>query len=238
MPVHRPCSSPTRLVPRTVSGTVLVLLVLLTAGLLPATAPATLAQSPAPAAPERLEGLPFVLPSFLSSGRANVEVNLMGFVLGFLKEASRESDSELAHLLQGLESVQLRIAEATDESPLPANARREMLALSRILESEGWQATVRVRDEEESIFIYLQGEGHLATGVVALFVSDSEAGLIHIRGELDARDLGRLAAGLDLSALEEVVKRTNGRSGGSPETETTKPAEPQRDVDPDGEEAP
>lgn len=186
------------------------------------------AQAPAPAAGETRAGdggdgegiapeaemdLLSLLPTLFSDEYLEVEINLGSAMLRMLAEAARNSeDPSFAEVLAGLDDIQVRVAEldVEDEGPglTERSARRELREATRKLERRGWQAMIRVRDEEEETYIYLLQSGERIRGLVVLFADDTEAGLVHIRGDIDPRQLGRVAAQLNLESLEDALEES------------------------------
>lgn len=163
----------------------------------------------APTAPKAGPGDPSgpaeLLPDLFSDDDLQVEINISSVMLRMLAEAARNSDDpSFAEVLAGLDDIQVRVAELRDE--LEPTARRQLREATRTLERRGWQAMVRVRDEEDETYIYLLQSGERITGLVVLFADDTEAGLVHIRGDIDPRQLGRVAAALDLGTLEDALE--------------------------------
>ena len=141
--------------------------------------------------------LPFELTDLFSAEDLSVQINLGSFVLRMVAAATQDEDEELSRLLQGLQSITVRIAEPGRAAGKPF-AERMSRACER-LEASGWQPMLQVRSDGDESSIYLQEAGGRVSGLVVLFTdAQGEAGLIHIQGHLDPDDLGRLGRTLDL----------------------------------------
>lgn len=167
-------------------------------------APVT-AQSPPPDG-----GLPLELSEIFASEDLQVEINLGRFLLGMVASATEKEDSEFSELLRGLHSIKVRIAspEAIHDRGLLQRLRR---AADR-LDGRGWQPVVRIRsgENQEDVYIYVQEAAGQITGLVVMFAQgNGEAGLVHIEGEIDPEELGRLGQKLDLP-LPEGLGQTRG----------------------------
>ncbi len=164
----------------------------------------------APAAahgPEPNGQLPFELAELFSSDDLQVEINLGRFLLGMVASATEEEDSEFSHLLRGLSSIKVRIAspEAVHDRGLVQRLRRAADQLG----DRGWEPVVRIRsgESDEDVYIYVQNGGDRITGLVVMFAGgQGEAGLVHIEGEIDPEELGRLGQKLDLPLPEGLGK--------------------------------
>lgn len=189
-PRRRPCRAPLALAA--------VLLAALTAALAPAAE--VLAQRPEDT------GFPFELPAIFSEENVTVEINIPRFLLGMLAKATEgETEDGFSEVIAGLQEIKVRIAEV--EEGLPDNALDEIRDAAGSLDRQGWYPLMRVREDEESFYIYLWQEGDSVSGVLVLFAEPNEAGLIHIRGTVDPEELGRLGASLDLPGLTEALEK-------------------------------
>ncbi|MEO0558798.1 MAG: DUF4252 domain-containing protein [Bacteroidota bacterium] len=138
---------------------------------------------------------------------AKVEVNLRGSLLRLAVEATRDSEPEVAEMVDGLNAVTVRIYELD-------TARGDLSSeLSRIgdgFEDAGWFTFVRIRGDEEDpedVWIYVREDGDVFGGMAVMSVDhdDEEAAFILIDGLIDPAQVGRLSTrfgGPDLDADE------------------------------------
>jgi hypothetical protein len=152
-------------------------------------------------------GFPFELPEIFSEENVSVEINLPRFLLAMVAKATagETDDDDFSKVIAGLQEIKVRIAEV--EEGLPKNALDEIRDAAGSLDRQGWYPLMRVRQEDESFYIYLWQQGETVNGVVVLFADPTEAGLIHIRGTVDPEELGRLGATLDLPGLSEAIEK-------------------------------
>lgn len=152
-------------------------------------------------------GFPFELPAIFSEENVSVEINLPHFLLAMLAKATSDDEEDVAFskVIAGLQEIKVRIAEV--EKGLPKTALDEIRAAAGKLDRQGWYPLMKVRNEGDSFYIYLQQQADVVNGVVVLFADDNEAGLIHIRGTVDPEQLGRLGAQLDLPALSQALEK-------------------------------
>lgn len=167
-----------------------------------------LVAGPVPAQnPEYDDRLPFELTELFDSEDLEIEINLGSFLLGMVASATEKDDAEFSKLLRGLSSIKVRIAspEAVHDRGLVQRLRQ---AADR-LGGRGWEPVVRIRsgESDEDVYIYVQqGRGQI-TGLVVMFAGgDGEAGLVHIEGEIDPEELGRLGQKLDLPLPDGLGK--------------------------------
>ncbi|NNF57563.1 MAG: DUF4252 domain-containing protein [Rhodothermaceae bacterium] len=139
----------------------------------------------------------------LFSEEARVEVNLQGPLLRLVAEASRAEEPEFAAMVDAMRGIFVRqYALSTARSGVSTRVRD----MARSLESSGWQTLVRVREDDEDIFIYLLPDGDIIDGLVvmALNSTDDEATFVTFEGRIDPEQIGRLGARFNIDALERA----------------------------------
>lgn len=136
-----------------------------------------------------------------------IEVNIKGALLRLVAEASRYEDPELARLLYKLKALQVR-----GFSLRGANYReveRQTAGLARILEDEGWDTVVRVReyDDDERVDVYVKVDDDRIAGmmVMVLDTDEDESFFVNIVGDIDPEQIGRIGRKFDIGPLDDVV---------------------------------
>lgn len=137
---------------------------------------------------------------------ATVEVFLRGALLKMAIEACRFEEPELANALEGVRLVRVHVfdIEGEDEKQL----RDSTSKVAKDLEKKGWEIAVRVREDDEQVYIYaLPGKGEESIdGLVVMVVEDDdEAIFINIVGSINPEDIGRLGRTFDIDALDDMV---------------------------------
>jgi hypothetical protein len=160
-----------------------------------------------PAAADGLHrSLPQELTRLFADQDLSVEINLSGFVLRMVAAATADEDEDFSRLLSGLESIQVRILEGGPTGP--ADLARRFDVAVRGLDRRGWQPMVKAHTDEGSSYIYLQEEKGKVLGLVVLFSDPSgDSGMVHIVGEMDPEELGRIGRRFDLPIPGEGEKK-------------------------------
>lgn len=127
----------------------------------------------------------------------NLEINLPGAMLKFIALATDEEDPDLSRIAENLKSIRVRGADL-DEAGLEA-VRSGFQNAAQKLKETGWSSMVRVREEDEEIYIFFKEEEGQMVGLTVLTLEADEAMLINLVGNIDPSDLSGLAEGLDLN---------------------------------------
>ena len=133
-----------------------------------------------------------------------LEINLTGPMIKFIALATNEEEPELSQLVEELESIRVRGADL--ETLDPERVRAEIRRAAQSLADSGWISMVRMRDEDEEVYIYFKEQEGEMMGLTVLSLEEDEAMMINLVGKIDPADLGSLASGLDFPQLEQAVK--------------------------------
>jgi hypothetical protein len=136
----------------------------------------------------------------LSSDSVSLEINLGSALLGLVGAALEADEPELSKLIRGLEAIRVRVADADDLDL--ESVRSGLSAATGWLDSNNWSPMLRLRDDDEEIYVYFQITDEVMRGLAVLAVeSNGEAVLVNIVGSLDAASLAGLARAFDIPQL-------------------------------------
>ena len=124
--------------------------------------PASIAQ-PNVLSPDNLDAL--------FNEEARIEVNLRGAILRLVAEASRHEEPEFASMVDGLRGIYVRQYSL---SSARSGVSGEIRELARSFERDGWETLVRVRDEGEDVFIFLNVSGDVMGGLVVMSLDEED----------------------------------------------------------------
>jgi hypothetical protein len=152
----------------------------------------------------------------LQREEASLEISLEGPLIRMVAEAMRTEDAGFAELLDKLRAIRVQTFEL-DGLDAEAILRRGEETV-RQLESLGWSPVVRIREDDQRVYLYLRETGSTIAGVwvMAADLTDSIT-LVNIVGDFDPVELGRLGASLHIDPLEMLGNAA--RRGGQPHPE-------------------
>lgn len=136
----------------------------------------------------------------------NLEINLTGPMMKFIALATDEDDPELSKMVEDLESIRVRGADL--EGVDVEEARSGIQRATTKLVDAGWSSMVRMREDDEEVYIYFKEEAGQMVGLTVLSLEGDEAMLINLVGKIDPTKLSSLAYGLDLPQLDRTTENT------------------------------
>jgi hypothetical protein len=146
-----------------------------------------------------------------------VEIDLGPDMLRFFGEAAKESVQDTSGL-EGITNVRVRVYEGIGGS------ETELLKFvddtSRTLESAGWSSVIRVNEDGERVRIFMKpaAAGANQGGIegITLMVVDTgggdEAVFINISGSIQPEQLGRIASGIGMDGMFDMMPAFPGQS--------------------------
>lgn len=158
-------------------------------------------------ADEELEKLPGYV-DFNSLGlsveaESSVEVYLKDPLLRLVSEATRGEDPELGKVLAKLKLIRV------EAFPLRSQEREQVevqiAQAAKLLEQQGWEKVVRVREAEEQAYIYLKTEDKVIAGLLVMTIEAKEGlTFVNLVGDLDPMELGRLGGKFNIPPLDSL----------------------------------
>ncbi|MEM1177688.1 MAG: DUF4252 domain-containing protein [Acidobacteriota bacterium] len=133
----------------------------------------------------------------------DVHISVRGPLLALVAGATKESDPELSKALGALQGVEVRAYTVGEGNRDSVHGELEKMA-DRLRET-GWSTamTVKVdRDHGYAMLRFKKGQESDPVGLVAMYLTESnEAVFVNIVGDIDTRNIGRLARRFDLDLL-------------------------------------
>lgn len=132
-----------------------------------------------------------------------IEVNLKGSLLNLAARIVSEEEPELSSTIASLEGIRVEVYDLEDRSS--AAYLEELSKTAQRLEREGWETIVRVRDDEEQVYIAIKAEGDNIVGLIVMAAEeDDEIALVNIVGNIDLTEIWRVGREFDIDHLDSV----------------------------------
>jgi hypothetical protein len=145
---------------------------------------------------------------------AKVEVYLREPLLKLATKFMEHDDEDLARILRKLMLVRVNVYDV--DSQKARDFAMEANKTVKQLDGKGWERIVRVRDEEDHVWIYLKpSKGYEAIdGIVVIAIDDDdEAVFLNIVGEINPDDIGKLGQHFDVEELEGIhIDKKSGKT--------------------------
>jgi hypothetical protein len=136
---------------------------------------------------------------------AEVDVDLQGPMVQLVAAATAESDPEVADLLRSIRRIRV-LSGAPGGEWIATRDRFERVVAD--LEGVGWNRIVRVREDEELVYVLVLPAGERFAGMTVLVLDGrDEVALVNIAGDIDPASIGRLSSVLDdVPDLEDLAE--------------------------------
>jgi hypothetical protein len=152
------------------------------------------------------------LPGYVDFGQvldgveANVEVYLKGSLLVLAREAVKSDDPELGELLSKIDYVHVQVF------PMEGVSTKQVIdktgEVAKRLEKKGWELTVRVREDDEYVHVYiLPGKKDDIAGLVVMAVDeDDEAVFVNVVGNINPAEIGRVGKAFHIDSMDVPIQ--------------------------------
>lgn len=138
-----------------------------------------------------------------TKSESSVEVYLKGPLLSMVSEASRNEDPELGKVLAKLKLIRVEAFPLRSEDREQAEV--QIAQAAQLLEQQGWEKVVRVREADEQAYIYLRTEGKVIAGLLVMTIEAKEGlTFVNLVGDLDPLELGRLGGKFNIPPLDSL----------------------------------
>ncbi len=147
----------------------------------------------------------FDMLKIFSEDEAKVEINLKQPMLKLVSEFTKKEDPELFSMLEKLFLVRVYVFDADEAMAKKFNT--ESSKTIKMLDNEGWERVVRVREDDEHVYVYLKpsSDFDLIRGIVVIAVEENhEAVFVNIVGDIDPEQIGRLGKYLNIEQLDSI----------------------------------
>lgn len=133
---------------------------------------------------------------------SSIEVFLKGSLLVLVREAVKDEDPELSDMLANIEYIHVQVfpLDGVDSDQAMVQAKQ----IAGGLEKKGWEIAIRVREDDEHVYVYLLPgkENHIEGLVVMVIEEDEEATFVNIVGDVDPAEIGRLGRTFDIDGMD------------------------------------
>ena len=136
---------------------------------------------------------------------AKIEVYLKQPMLNLVSKFIEHEDPDLFETLRSLQLVRVQVFDVTREMATKFDAESEKTV--KALDEKGWERIVRVREDDERVFVYLKpsDEYEWIQGIVVLAMEDfDEAVFVNIVGDIRPEDISKLGGHFGVEELDSI----------------------------------
>ena len=147
----------------------------------------------------------------LEDSEPTVAIDLDPEMMNFFGAATKGSQQGAASALEGITNIRVRVYEGIADG-VEADLLKFVDDTSRTLASAGWSSVVRVNEDGERVRIFMKLAAGGATpgnieGITLMVVDTGgdEAVFINVAGDIRPEQLGRIAAGIGMNGMFDMV---------------------------------
>ncbi len=144
------------------------------------------------------------LSEFLNSDNVT-EVNIEGYLLKMVGNATKENDPELSKLLNGLKLVKVYSFNVKGKNH--KEVLEKITKLDNRLDGDNWNRIVKVKspDENTSVYIKTNGDQSNILGLVVTSLNDDgEAAFVNIVGKINLDAISKLGSKFNIPTLDSI----------------------------------
>ena len=104
-----------------------------------------------------------------------------------------DEDPETQALLRSIDGVRVQVYEMTSEADLDA-ILADMGERGPTLFDEAWSPIVKVKEDQETVFLYLKQDGETILGLAVIAVDAEEFVFVNVMGNIDPEQLAAIAS--------------------------------------------
>lgn len=134
-----------------------------------------------------------------------VEVYLRQPMLNLVSKFAENEDPEMVEVLGKLQLVRVQIFNSDDESF--QKFATESSAAVKALDSKGWERVVRVREDNEQVYVYLKPspDYEFIQGIVVIAAEDDDDAIfVNIVGDIHPDDIDILGDRFGIDELDSI----------------------------------
>ena len=124
----------------------------------------------------------------------SVQIDLNAAMLGIAAAAAAAKDPAIAELLAGVEGVRVRAYPSVEDT---AAVSSFIADASTLLERDGWERAVFVRDGAHDVRVYARMDGDTMDGLTIMALAEQGAAFVNVMGRISAQQVGRIAAAVE-----------------------------------------
>ncbi|MBD3384276.1 DUF4252 domain-containing protein [candidate division KSB1 bacterium] len=141
----------------------------------------------------------------LFNSEAVTEVEIQNPLLSMAADMMEEEDPKVSSMLKTLQLIKVYTFENTVDQIKDIKAYIE--ELDGKLSSRKWNRFVKVRDENETTYVYLKNDGKKVKGLTVLSVDNDESTFVNIVGDIDLKNISSLGGQFNIPKMDSIQTR-------------------------------
>jgi hypothetical protein len=116
--------------------------------------------------------------------------------------ASKEGD-DMERLISNLNCIKILVTDDDPATPTPVNLYTEIM---KVLPSSPYKEVMVVKEKDQDIKFYAKEEKNKVVELLLVLGGKDESVLISIQGDIDMKNISKLAKGMNIEGMENLEK--------------------------------
>lgn len=120
--------------------------------------------------------------------------------------AESASDENMNAVISKLTGIKILVTDDDPATPAPVNLYNEMM---KVLPSSPYKEIMVVKEKDKNIKFYVKENGNRVAELLMVIGGSDENVLISIQGDIDMKNISKLAKGMNIEGMENLEKMEN-----------------------------
>jgi hypothetical protein len=138
-----------------------------------------------------------------TEGYTSVYISKYMFDMFRNNEANAAESEDMEQVISKLNCIKILVTDDDPATPIPVNLYQEMM---KVIPSSPYKEIMVVKEKEQDIKFYAREEKNRVAELLMVIGGKSESVLISIQGDIDMKNISKLAKTMNIDGMENLEK--------------------------------
>jgi hypothetical protein len=138
-----------------------------------------------------------------TEGYTSVYISKYMFDMFRNNETNAAESEDMEHVISKLNCIKILVTDDDPATPVPVNLYQEMM---KVIPSSPYKEIMVVKEKEQDIKFYAREEKNRVAELLMVIGGKSESVLISIQGDIDMKNISKLAKTMNIDGMENLEK--------------------------------
>jgi hypothetical protein len=120
--------------------------------------------------------------------------------------ANKTDEENMNQVISKLTGIKILVTDDDPATPAPVNLYNEIM---KIIPSSPYKEIMVVKEKDQNIKFYVRENGNRVAELLMVIGGNDENVLISIQGDIDMKNISKLAKGMNIDGMENLEKMKN-----------------------------